>query len=50
MLEFICSIPDPIGWMMVGALTVICAIMGWKVGTCLYQAIKERLEDDDDEE
>jgi hypothetical protein len=49
MLEMICTIPDPIGWMLVGSLGTLCAIMGWKVGKLIYIAIKERLEDDEEE-
>ena len=50
MLELICRIPDHIGWMMVGALGMACAVMGWKVGKMIYIAIKERLEEDNEEE
>ncbi len=50
MLEMICMIPEHIGWMIVGALGMACAVMGWKVGTLIYLAIKERLEDDEDED
>lgn len=49
MMNFICNIPDHIGWMMVGALGMACAIMGWKVGKLIYIAIKERMEDDEEE-
>jgi hypothetical protein len=45
MLNFICSIPEEFGWALVGALMVICWIVGWKVGKCIYQAIKERIEE-----
>lgn len=49
MLELICRIPDHIGWMLVGALGMAWAVMGWKVGKLIYIAIKERLEDDEEE-
>ena len=49
LLELICRIPDHIGWMMVGALGMACAVMGRKVGKMIYIAIKERLEDDEEE-
>ena len=49
MLELLCSIPNHIGWMLVGALGMACAVMGWKVGKLIYIAIKERLEDDEEE-
>ncbi|MBO5730271.1 MAG: hypothetical protein J6R67_03660 [Treponema sp.] len=47
MLELICRIPNHIGWMMVGALSVACWVMSWKVGKLIYMAIKERMEDDE---
>lgn len=47
MLEMICNIPENIGWAMVGGLMVITWIMGWKVGKLIYQAIKERLEENE---
>ena len=50
MIEMLCRIPDHIGWMMVGALGVACCVMGWKVGKMIYIAIKERMEDDEDED
>ena len=50
MLELICRIPDHIGWMMVGALGMACWMMGWKVGKMIYIAIKERMEDDGNED
>lgn len=46
MLELICKIPDHTGWMMVGALGMVCVMMGWKLGKLIYDSIKERLEDD----
>ena len=49
MLEMICAIPEKVGWMIVGALGMACTIMGWKVGKLIYIAIKERLEDDEEE-
>ena len=48
-MNWICSIPDYIGWMMVGALGMACIIMGWKVSKLIYIAIKERLEDNKEE-
>ena len=41
MLEFICSIPEEIGWAMVGYLTAWVHILGWKVGKTLYGMWKE---------
>lgn len=48
MLELICRIPDHIGWMMVGALGMACAMMGWKLGKLIYDSIKDRLEDNEE--
>lgn len=49
MLEFLCAIPDHIGWMLVGALGAYTSVAGWMVGKCFYKAIKERFEDEDEE-
>lgn len=49
MLELICAIPDHIGWVIVGAVGMLCVEMfGLLIGT-VVQAIKERLEDDEEE-
>lgn len=45
MLEFINSIPDSIGWMLVGIVGTVDVIMGFKVGKMIYEAVT-----DDDEE
>ena len=50
MLELLCKIPDHIGWMVVGSLGTLCWIMGWKVGKLIYIAIKERIEENNEEE
>ena len=50
MVEWLNAIPDHIGWMMVGALGMACAVMGWKLGKLIYDSIKEHLEDDECEE
>lgn len=49
MMNFICNIPEYIGWTIVGVLGTVCAIMLWKVGKLIYIAIKERLEDEGEE-
>lgn len=46
MLELLCRIPDHIGWAIVGALSMLTAIMGVKVGQLIYTAIRDRLADD----
>jgi hypothetical protein len=49
LMEMICAIPDHIGWVIVGAIGMLCVEMfGLLVGT-VVQAIKERLEDDEEE-
>ena len=50
MLELICAIPENVGWMLVGAAGALCAMMGWKVGKMIYIAIKERIEENNEEE
>lgn len=47
LLELICRIPDHIGWMLVGAVGAYASVAGWMLGTTIYKAIKERLEDDE---
>lgn len=48
MMNFICSIPEHIGWIVVGVVLCLCIEMfGLLVGT-VVQAIKERLEDEEE--
>lgn len=50
MLEFICNIPENIGWVIVGAVGMLALEMcGLLIGN-IVQMIKERLEDDEEEE
>jgi hypothetical protein len=42
MLEMICTIPESIGWTMVGAVGMFCAVMLVKIGGVIIEAIKER--------
>lgn len=49
MLEFINAIPENIGWAMVGSAATVCAIMWGKLIALVVTAIKERLEDDEEE-
>ncbi len=45
MLELICSIPDHIGWVIVGVVGCLCVeMLGLLIGT-IVQAIQERIED-----
>jgi hypothetical protein len=48
MLEMICTIPENIGWMMVGAVGMLCAVMLVKLGAVIVDAIKSRLEDEEE--
>jgi hypothetical protein len=48
MLEMICAIPKHIGWMLVGAVGAYASVAGWMLGTTIYKAIKERMEDDEE--
>jgi len=49
MLELICQIPDHIGWVLVGVVGCLCVqMLGLLIGTTI-QAIKERIEDRNEE-
>jgi hypothetical protein len=45
MLEFICSIPNWIGWTLVGALGIACLIMACLVAQTFVVMIREHRED-----
>lgn len=47
MLEFICSIPDWIGWTLVAILGTICLFMFTLVIKTIIQMVKDRMEDDE---
>lgn len=49
MLEMICAIPDHIGWVIVGAVGMLCAVMMYKLGKLFVQMWKEWHEDDEEE-
>ena len=46
MLEMICSIPENVGWVIVGAVGTLAVMMAVEVGKTIYQAIKCRVDDD----
>lgn len=48
MLEMICAIPEEIGWELVGFAGAFTLIMAIKVGKVIVEAIKERMEDDEE--
>ena len=50
MLEMLCKIPDHIGWMLVGIVGTLCAVMLFKLGKLFVQMWKEWHEEDNEEE
>lgn len=50
MMTLICSIPDSIGWTMVGFVGALALIMGIKVTKMLIQMWREWHEDDEESE
>ena len=50
MLEMICAIPENIGWVIVGAMGMLCVMMMIKLGKMIVQAIKERMGDEEEAE
>lgn len=50
MISWLCSIPDHIGWMMVGAVGVLALeMLGLLIGT-VVDMVRERMMDDEAEE
>ena len=50
MFELLFGIPENIGWVIVGAMGMLTAIMAAKVGKIIYIAIRDRLTDDEEME
>ena len=50
MMNFINMIPESIGWAMVGATAMLCAVVIYNIGKCVVEAIKTRIEDANEEE
>ena len=48
MLKMICVIPEEIGWALVGFIGVFTLIMFAKVVKVIVEAVKERMEDDEE--
>ena len=48
MLKMICVIPEEIGWAIVGFVGVFTLIMVAKVVKVIVEAIKERMEDNEE--
>lgn len=40
MLEILCSIPESIGWALVGSLATLCGVMICSIGSLLYEEHK----------
>ncbi len=49
MMNWICSIPDHIGWMMVGAVGMLALIMLGLVGYTVANMIIEHMNDEESE-
>ena len=50
MLELLCKIPDIIGWIIVGVLCTLCAVMLFNLGKVLVQIWKDWHEEDEEED
>ena len=50
MLAMLCEIPENVGWAIVGAVAMLALVMAIKVGKIVVIAIKERMEDEEEEE
>ena len=48
MLKMICGIPEEIGWAIVGFVGVFTLIMVAKVVKVIVEAVKERMEDNEE--
>lgn len=48
MLKILCAIPEEIGWAIVGFVGVFTLIMVAKVVKVIVEAIKERMEDNEE--
>ena len=44
MMEVIISIPESIGWVMVGAIGMLCVVMMFEMGKIIIEGIRERLD------
>ena len=50
MLELLNKIPENVGWVIVGVLGALCAMLLWKLGATVVEMIQERLEEEEIEE
>ena len=50
MMNLICAIPENVGWVLVGAVGMLCVVMAVKLGKLSVQMWKEFHEDEEEEE
>ena len=50
MMNFILSIPDNVGWMLVGALGMLCVVMAVKLGTIFVEMWRDWHEEEEEVE
>lgn len=50
MFELICAIPENVGWVVVGAVGMLTAVMAFKVGKIFIQMWKDYHEEENEEE
>ena len=49
MMNWICAIPDSIGWVLVGVLGTLCAMMAIKLGKVFVEMWREWHEENEEE-
>ena len=47
MMNFICAIPEEIGWAIVGFVACLCVMMAVKVAKTIVRAVRERKEENE---
>ena len=47
MMNFICAIPEEIGWAIVGFVACLCIMMAVKVAKTIVHAVRERIEENE---
>ena len=47
MMNFLCAIPEEIGWAIVGFVACLCVMMAIKLGKLIVRAVREHIEEDD---
>jgi hypothetical protein len=50
MFELICTIPESVGWVIVGAVGMLTAVVAFEVGKILVQMWKDYHEEESEEE